>query len=274
MFSDEWHALGREGQLAAEQIAVGITALGAANHAQPGIYIQAFFGLSIGLERLAKLILVADHAIDHSGAFPTNDELKNIGHHIGALLNRCADLSEKYRAGEPYCERPADPIHEGIILCLTEFGVLSRYYNLDLIAGGKARRLPEPIAAWWSRVGRPILARHYSDRQRAKDAAQSAAMAELFGPVTSVLRHTEDQTPITDIATLMTHGGATRIVQKYGRLYVFQLVRWLAFLMTDLSHAAHGKGIEAFYGLNEPFALFLNDDSYFLGRKSWSIYRP
>ena len=67
-FPPEWHALGREAELSAEQIAQGVTALGKANHAQKGIYTQAFFGLSIGLERLAKLILLADHAISNSGA--------------------------------------------------------------------------------------------------------------------------------------------------------------------------------------------------------------
>ena len=274
MFSDEWHALGREEQLAAEQIAAGVTALGKANHAQQGIYTQAFFGLSIGLERLAKLILISDHAINHSGTFPTNDELRETGHDIERLLDRCTTLSEKYRSGKEYCKRPAEPAHQGIIKTLTEFARLSRYYNLDLIAGGKAARFPEPVAAWWQRVGAPILAKHYSDRQRAKDAAQAAAMAALFGDVTHVLHHSEGAMPIRDLGTLMTHAGATRIVQKYGRLYVLQLVRWLAYLMVDLSQAAHVADIEPLFGSDEPFMLFLNDDSYFCNRKTWSIYRP
>jgi hypothetical protein len=251
-----------------------VTALGKANHAQSGVYTQAFFGLSIGLERLAKLILIADHAIEHTGSFPTNDELRKVGHDVAGLLDRCASLSDKHRSGQKYCERPSDAVHQGIVSTLTEFGMLSRYYNLDLIVGGKAARLPEPVAAWWNRVGTPILAKHYSNRQRAKDTAQATAMAALIGGVTHVVHHSEDMTPISDIATLMTHGSATRIVQKYGRLYVLQLVRWLAYLMVDLSHGADGAEIEALFGLHEPFVLFLNDDSYFLGRKTWSIYRP
>ena len=47
-FSPEWHALGREAELAGEQLALGVTALGRANHAQQGLYTQAFFALSIG----------------------------------------------------------------------------------------------------------------------------------------------------------------------------------------------------------------------------------
>lgn len=44
MLSAEWRALMREAQLSAEQIATGITVLGRANHAQVGLYSQAFLG--------------------------------------------------------------------------------------------------------------------------------------------------------------------------------------------------------------------------------------
>src|ERR1700730_244824 len=133
MFSSEWHALGREAELAAEQIALGVTTLGKANHAQSGLYTQAFFGLSIGLERLAKLILVADHMLSHSGLFPNDDQLKKIGHDISELFDRCEAISTKQRAGKDYSDRPCNPTHQGIVITLTEFGRLSRYYNLDLI---------------------------------------------------------------------------------------------------------------------------------------------
>jgi hypothetical protein len=53
-FPPEWHTLGREAELAAEQLAIGVTALGHANHTQKGLYHQAFFALSIGFERLAN----------------------------------------------------------------------------------------------------------------------------------------------------------------------------------------------------------------------------
>jgi hypothetical protein len=108
-----------------------------------------------------------------------------------------------------------------------------------------------------------------------KDAANSPLTAAIMGDTSHVLHHSEEGVTIDAIATLMLHGGATRIVQKFGRLYVLQMVRWLAFLMSDLSHlGAYQRRIEPLLGLNEPFVLFLNDDNYFLGRKTWSIYRP
>jgi hypothetical protein len=84
----KWHALGREAELAAEQIANGITALGRASHAQKGRYNQAFFGLSVGIERLAKIIFVADYATQHDGDFPTDNILRSqFGHEIVKLLD-------------------------------------------------------------------------------------------------------------------------------------------------------------------------------------------
>lgn len=146
-FPPEWHALGREAELAAEQIANGVTSIGKATHSEKGRYTQAFFALSIGLERIGKLAIIADYAIENGGKFPNNDVLKNIGHDIDVLLNHCETLCIKYRNGEEYAERPNSDIHKGIVQTLTEFAKLSRYYNLDSVTGGKAANLPEPIDA-------------------------------------------------------------------------------------------------------------------------------
>jgi hypothetical protein len=273
-FSSEWHSIGREAELAAEQIASGVTALGRANHAQKGYYTQALFGLSIGLERLAKLIVIVDHALANSGQFPANSDLKRKGHNVAALLDQCEIISLKRRAGKNHSVRPNNIIHQGIVTTLTEFGELSRYYNLDIIVGGRAKQLPEPINAWWQRVGKPILSKHYTLRQQERDKSQSAAMAALMRGFTHVLHHSEEGELIDDIETLMARAGATRIVQTYGRLYTLQIVRWLTFLIDDLSHeGAYKKHIDWFMGLNEPFVMFMNEDNYLRGRKTWSIYK-
>ena len=274
-FPLEWHALGREAQLAAELIAGGVTALGAANHACQGLYTQAFFGFAIGLERLAKLIIVADHAITHGGQFPDDKTLRKFGHALTALLDACEPIIEKYASKAPDVKRPREPIHEGIVLTLDEFATLSRYYNLDLLVGGKASQLPEPIGAWWHRVGLPILKRHYSEKARQKDQAQAAALQAIIGGRAAVLHHSEEGDFIGSVEALSARAGATHVVQRYGRLYSLQIVRWLAEGISRIAHAgAYGQNLDALMGLDEPFVLFLNEDHYFRSRKTWSIYRP
>jgi hypothetical protein len=69
--SAERRALLREAALVRHLLGSGVTALGRADYATGlGEYYSAFFGLSIGLERLAKLVLVADYAISNHSQMP------------------------------------------------------------------------------------------------------------------------------------------------------------------------------------------------------------
>lgn len=272
-FPTEWHALGREADLAAEQLATGATLLRRANHAQQGLYTQAFFGLSIGLERVAKLAIIADYAIEHKGSFPENRILKDIGHDIDVLLKHCEPLSIKWRNSKDYSERPNLEVHQGIVETLTEFAKSSRYYNLDFLTGVK-KQFPEPVSAWWRRVGQPILQKHYSQRQRKKDEEQSKFIHNLLSEHTSILYHNEYENNIDSIEALMMQAKATKIDQKYGMFYTLQIVRWLAFLIADISHiGAYQYSREPLFGLDERFFIFMNTDAFLKGRKTWSIYR-
>jgi hypothetical protein len=274
-FSDQWRFLGREAELAAEQAACGITYLGKANHAQTGYYNQAFFALSIGIERIAKLAILADYAIENNGSFPSNDTLRKISHDIDKLLNYCDILSAKYRHGKKFAERPNSEIHAGIIKTLNEFAKQSRYYNLNYITGEISPKAPEPISVWWQRVGQPILKKHYNEKKHKRDIEQAKLMNELLRDHVMVMHHDENGNNIDNMETFITHGAGTKIVQKYGQFYTLQIIRWLAFLIDDLSHiGAYKKRIEPLLGLNERFVIFMNEDSLFKGRKTWSIYKP
>jgi len=273
-FSAEWLALQREAQLAGEQIAVGVTVLGRANHAQTGLYAQALFGLSIGLERLGKLIVIADHAIESNGQFPTDTHLRRVGHDLSKLFPRCEKIGKRLDSNRAYAPRPVDPIHQGIERALSEFATTSRYYNLNHIAGAAGQQT-DPIALWWEIVAKPICDRHYSARQRAIGNAMASAMASALGDRTMVLSHTEDGSEINTVDALVTRGNVTATVQKYGRLYSLQIVRWLASILAELSHhGAYAMRIEPLLGLNEHFAIFCMDDAYLRDRKTWSIYSP
>ena len=46
---------------------IGELVVGKANHSQHGWYNQAFFNLSIGFERAAKLAIDVDYALNHAG---------------------------------------------------------------------------------------------------------------------------------------------------------------------------------------------------------------
>ena len=83
--SPERHALLREAALIRHLLGSGVTALGRANYAEIGEYYIAFFGLSTGLERLAKLIVVADYAISNSRQLPKQKIVSNYGHNLTSV---------------------------------------------------------------------------------------------------------------------------------------------------------------------------------------------
>ena len=253
MFGDQWRAVQREAQLAAEQAAHGVTVLGRANHAQTGFYTQAFFGLSIGLERMGKLIFLADHAIKNKGAFPTDQDLRKIGHDLTSLLSKCEEIGVCLSPDREYMTRPSDPIHRGIEDVLSLFATKLRYYNLNHLAG-VSRGQQDPVALWWEKVATPICDRHYSAQQREMDEKFAAVMEHMLGGVSDVIHSTEAGEPIQDIHSFFARGRVTRVVQKYGRLYTLHIVRWLASLIYELSHrGAYEERIQSLLGLEEPF---------------------
>src|SRR5438132_492614 len=113
----EWRALRREAALVRHLVGSGVTALGRANYAdKTGEYYTAFFGLSIGLERMAKLILVADHAISNSGQMPDEEVVRNFGHKLVKLMDTIDATTQKHNL-KPEYPRPTHAITAEIVKC-------------------------------------------------------------------------------------------------------------------------------------------------------------
>src|SRR5229473_491775 len=106
-------ALNRETELAKRVMCSGLSALRRATPARAGLYYDAFFGLSIGLERFAKLAWLIDEWIE-KGAFPTNSDLRRKGHNILALLDIAKAIRSKRNcppnATPAYSALPSDPV--------------------------------------------------------------------------------------------------------------------------------------------------------------------
>lgn len=263
----------REAQLAAGLIGSGVTALGKATHSTVGRYHEAFFGLSIGIERLCKLLYIADYAIEHEGTFPSFDRLKNQGHDLDGLLNTCEEIGGRVDATRPFCERPSTAIHQGIVHVLSDFATSTRYYNLDYLTKPSTQHV-DPVAAWWSEVGEPICELHYSGKNRQRDEMQAAIMGADLGKISTVVHTTETGEPINTVSELMKRNGSNIVVQKYGRLYTLQIVRWLALIAFQLSHTGgYERRIAGLFCFHEPLTMFHNEDRYLRERKTWPLYR-
>ena len=272
----EWKALHREASLVRQLIGSGATALGRASYGSGfGEYYTAFFGLSIGIERLAKLILVADYALDNEGALPNQSVVRQYGHDLKALIRKVDQIASRRNISVPHLS-PTDPICAAVIDCLDAFSAASkgRYANFEAIGNPAFDPSDEPVNKWWNEVIEPILERHYRGKKAEAGVKQRAAIINaMMGNSTVVLFTNETGNVMSDLTTASERTGQTKWAQKYGRFYTLAVVRWLSHIFSDLTrHAGYQDGFESLFGHYEFFITYTVDDSSLRTRKVWPLF--
>jgi hypothetical protein len=270
----EWHAIQRESALVRHLLGSGATALGRANYADKvGEYYTAFFGLSIGLERLTKLILVADHTISHNGRMPAETSVRKYGHNLVSLTNAADAVARKHDLKLKYL-RPTSATIAKIIDCLDAFADANRgrYANFASL-GDPSLEKEEPIRKWWGEVAELILKEYYYGKPiQTQVEGRARLVDQLISPFTSVLHTDETGNMMQDVMSSSIRTGQTEIVQRYGRYYSLTLIRWLAEIFSGLaSTASFSHNIDAFYGSWEHFQTYTVDESFLKTRKSWPL---
>lgn len=271
-FSSKWKALAREAGIAAEHMAIGVTALGKANYAYPAYYGQAFFALSIGLERSAKLALLVDHAIRNSGIFPSESDIRKYSHHLMKLLDGADEVSKRLGVDRI----PRTPVHVAIIQVLSDFASnVTRYYNLEVVTGAPSvATKKDPVAQWHDRIVKPLVEAHYKPHQRQKHERNARLVDSALGPHSLVHHIAESGEVLDKIYDASMKTAITEFIAPYVRLHVMQIIRSIAFLLSALGHEAQAQSMHDVPYMSEFFAIFTNDDKYLRGRKNWSIYHP
>lgn len=132
----------KEAGLASTCIGQGLTILRKANFVNEWNYYQSFFLLTIGIERLLKIIIVTKFRVDNNGSFPTDNYLKNLGHDIKKLIQAV----DTFEIDKDEKETIDDEIQLDIIDFLTKFAKATRYYNLDALTGNEKQT--DPLIEW------------------------------------------------------------------------------------------------------------------------------
>lgn len=270
----EWHFIQRETMLVRQLVGSGATALGKADYAKnKGEYYNAFFGLSVGLERLCKLILVVDHALTHSGALPTEVVVRKFGHKIGELFNAVEGIAKS--RGLSYAkDRPNNKIVMAMLSNLDAFADAGRgrYANFAALTDPTQVR-NDPLAKWWNEVAEAVLLRHYyGTKKQEKVEANAQAVSAIGSSFTYVQYTTETRDQLTDLELASRRTGQLSVVQPWSRYHALTLVRWLAYIHQQLTkHACYNEGIDAFFGCWEFLDCYRLDDSFLKSRKIWPL---
>lgn len=144
----------REGGIAAESLYSGLGALRKANYAQTSLYNHAFFGITIGLERMCKLAILIESRTVAGGAYPTDEEFRHkYGHDLGTLFGKVDDIRAGIAADLEW-SLPNEDVSRTALAVLSDFARWTRYYNIDLLVGAKKVHLRrDPVEAWFTDVG-------------------------------------------------------------------------------------------------------------------------
>lgn len=254
-----------EASLSASNIRAGLTALRKFSFLDKGKFYAAMFSLTIGIERLLKLIVVLD-CIASQGVPPTNEYLKQkIGHQISALYNRAFEIHDRRGLALGDGLR-GDPLVQAIVDALTEFAKHSRYYNLDLISGASRSTDREPLAQWTEDVSNVILQRHFRETRRTRAVMSFASrMANADGVLVS---HTDEfGRSITDTVTLATAEVRVGAKQRWSVWYVFNIVDFGVQMLHEMCHAL--RPVPSLHELYH--GLWLQEKRAVLRRKNWDL---
>lgn len=250
----------------------GVTALGKANYAdKKGEYYNALFGLSVGLERLCKLILVADYALRNGGTMPPETTVRKYGHKLEVLFDAVEKIALQ-RVLRRTKARPQNKVVQAMLANLDAFADAGRgrYANFAALTDPSQAK-NDPLAKWWEEVVEVILQEHYFGKKvQGKVEANARMVAVLSGAFVSVMHTTETRDQLTDLELASWRTGQSEIVQPWSRYYALTLVRWLAEIHRDLAEdATYTHGIDAFFGCWEFLDCYRLDDSFLKSRKIW-----
>jgi hypothetical protein len=260
-------ALNREAELAKRLLCSGLTALRKATPTRPGIYYVAFFGLSIGLERLAKLVWLIDECIARNGAFPTDKDLKAIRHDIRALLDKANAIQAKQNltASDTLA---CDALSILLIKFLSNFAEATRYFNIDVIVGGKSSGLGDPVKSWHDQVGATILAAPRVKAKEKKWQKQATSVSGALSPAI-VFAVAAGGTLLTSVSSLSLSEQQAAEINKQAQWKLLSIIRFLAKLAINLSEAACSGGFKFVPNLSDHFGFFCGDDAIIRRYRTW-----
>lgn len=256
--------LAKEAALSSMNLGVGLTFIRKYDFAALGFIYQSFFSLSVGLERLMKLILLYEY-IYINNSYPNLNYLKSKGHKLTDLFNEVRKLSDKYSSNGYFDYLDKDPIFSLIIQNLSDFATDNRYFQLNKLSGHHAT--VDPVSRWDKEINNVIVQRHFNPNLKKNIALQE--ISKIMSGFTIVRHHDENDNEINDYQQLTNASIQIETKQKYGMFYVFCIIKALCHLQDSQNHISRTD-----IDLEEFFMIFRSDYNYAKRIKTWNPHPP
>lgn len=273
-FHKNFSLLTQEAHLAKNTLLSGFDLLLKANFFQDkdGYFYSAFFHISIGMERVLKLAVVTHYMLTNNYHTPTIKQLKNeFGHDIRTLYEQSQTLRPIYR--NPQAMLPTRTANDdALIEFFTEYGVGSRYFNLNEIC--EARMDRSPLDKWLN-IARSLYEEYTPPHIKNKSALNLMYKMDREGPPNGFTTHLDEQGhPMTAFDCLHRQ----YVVRKSVPLAIWRLVeilRPIHFLLEGMTHKARDYEIaNKVHAMVIPhyedfFYFLLADKTTIKRRKKW-----
>jgi len=248
----------KEAGLASSSLEHGLTILRNANFSRKGDYYQAFFQLSIGLERLMKLILIENHYGSENN-FPSNKILRGYGHKLTDLYTYVSSLEVSVNNNP--CDK--NKICKLILELLSNFAISSRYYNLDLLTQGNTEN--EDPLVMWKNIQNDIRLRH--NKNLSKNELVIEKLVDILDDNSITFFYNEENNVISSAKDLFKQTVDIDFVQGYATLYTRKIITYLVEILIDIEYKYN-----SFPFLREYFEYINGDwgsDSKIRNKKNW-----
>lgn len=238
-----------EGSLSAYALANGLDCLRRANVYEKGMYYQSFFSLSIGIERLLKLIIIYEYRIKNDGKFPDNKVIKQKGHDLYEMIST---IKPKLLENELY---------KNTIKFLSEFAQNTRYYNLNVLTGREIHNL-NPIEEW-NNIEKMILKEY---NVKIENTPNKEEMVNKINQISDILFLDMNLNLVNNAEYIVDEMEKRNIIQGYDVLVFYKIIRSLVETLTEYELKNN-----LFPYLREYFIYFRADytDGEIRRKKSW-----
>ena len=233
LINKRFKMLNREAGLVSELISSGLENLRKVDR-NPSFYYQSFYSLSIGIERLLKLLTYLDNP---------KSNLKNFGHEINSLMDNIG------------LSFPFGSIENKILLFLDDFNTGKRYCIIDFLLNEKENYLSdEPIVKFYNDILVEVLSIHPPRK------IWSIPSLDGYARVNQI---SEDLSEINSFDDLIFHRQIINHASKYCAMYIGRI------LQPILEKLIKYDGPPKNPYFNEYFTFLIQPDSYFLKRKTF-----
>ena len=273
-FSATWFLLEQEGLLAQACLCNGLTALRRANLGdKKGLFYSAFFELSIGFERVLKLVLILDHMGLNQLVPPDSKTVEDYGHKLRSLFDAAKAVCATRGVTALDAFQP-DSLPIAILGFLDDFAHPGgRYSNINKLTGHKHQAMADPIAQWGEIASR-IMNEHATPGQRKRAELNGHLASAAFGDAAASLISDLNQQPM-DVVPLHVRASELDTTAKHAIYAVVSLIAALREVIDALCGAAWSanppgtSGAATVPDMKEFFQFAWADRQYVMRKRQW-----